>query len=106
MCDCHIFSSESFLNLNRSTLCSQHVPISDLLLYNIATYHKNSSHGNYSGTSVLFVPISEVRLFQGENIMYLYEVGTQPSVLINEVSLFQGCPLRGVPLHFSIVYVF
>ena len=31
--------------------------------------------------------------------MYLYEVGTQSSVLINEVSLFQGCPLRGVPLY-------
>ena len=26
--------------------------------------------------------------------MYLYKVGTQSSVLINQVSLFQGCPLR------------
>ena len=57
------------------------------------------------GTKIL-VLISEVPLFQGENIMYLYEVGTQSSVLINEVSLFQGCPLREVPLYFSVVYVF
>ncbi len=28
-----------------------------------------------------------------------YEVGTWSSVLIREVSLIQGCPLRGVPLH-------
>ena len=28
--------------------------------------------------------------------MVLYKVGTQSSVLINQVSLFQGCPLRGV----------
>ena len=31
--------------------------------------------------------------------MYLYKVGTQASVLINQVSLFQGCPLREVPLY-------
>ena len=30
--------------------------------------------------------------------MYLYEVGTQSSVLINELSLFQRCPLQEVPL--------
>ena len=29
----------------------------------------------------------------------IYIVGTQSSVLINEVSLFQRCPLRGVPLY-------
>ena len=41
----------------------------------------------------------EVSSFQGENITYLYEVGTWSSVLIREVSSFQGCPLRGVPLY-------
>ena len=40
----------------------------------------------------------EVSLFQGENTMYLYKVVTQSSVLINQVSLFQGGPLREVPL--------
>ena len=30
--------------------------------------------------------------------MYLYKVGTQSSVLVNEVSLFQRFPLRGLPL--------
>ena len=43
-----------------------------------------------------FVLISEVSLFQGEN--NLYKVGTRSSVLINEGSVFQRCPLRGVPL--------
>ena len=38
-------------------------------------------------------------LIQGANNTYLYEVGTWSSVLIREVSLFQGCPLRGVPLY-------
>ena len=31
--------------------------------------------------------------------MYLYKVVTQSSVLINQVSLFQRCPLREVPLY-------
>ena len=31
--------------------------------------------------------------------MYLYKVGTWSSVLINQVSLFQRCPLREVPLY-------
>ena len=35
------------------------------------------------GTKIL-VLISEVSLFQGQNGMYLYEVGTQLSVLINQ----------------------
>ena len=43
-----------------------------------------------------FVLISEVSFFQGEN--NLYKVGTRSSVLINEGSLFQRCPLREVPL--------
>ena len=50
------------------------------------------------GTKIC-VLISEVSLFQGEN-MYLYKVGTWSSVLINQVSLFQRCPLREVPLYF------
>ena len=37
-----------------------------------------------TGTKI-FVLISEVSLFQGKNIMYLYEVGTR---LINQVALF------------------
>ena len=35
------------------------------------------------GTKIL-VLISEVSLFQGQNGMYLYEVGTWSSVLINQ----------------------
>jgi len=31
--------------------------------------------------------------------MYLYEVGTQSSVLIDQGVLFQECPLRGVSLY-------
>ena len=38
-----------------------------------------------TGTKII-VPISEVFLFQRENTMYSYEVGTQSSVLINQVS--------------------
>jgi len=49
------------------------------------------------GTKII-VQISEVSLFHGENNMYLYKVGTQSNVLINQVSLFQGCLLREVPL--------
>ena len=52
-----------------------------------------------------FVLISEVFLFQG-GIMNLYQVGTRSSVLINQVSLFQGCPLRGVPLYVVISLAF
>ena len=46
--------------------------------------------------------IREVSLFQGENkriiYIYVYEVGTRSSVLINQVSLFQECPIREVSL--------
>ncbi len=42
------------------------------------------------------VLIREVSSFQGANNTYLYEFGTWLSVLIREVSLNQGCPLRGV----------
>ena len=35
------------------------------------------------GTKII-VLISEVSLFQGENNMYLYKVGTQPGVLIKQ----------------------
>ena len=53
----------------------------------------------YSGTSLIWkiiVLISEVSLFQAENNMYLYKVGTQSSVLskqgvlISEVSFKRG----------------
>ncbi len=36
--------------------------------------------------------------FQGANNASLYEVGAWSSVLIREVCLIQGCPLRGIPL--------
>ena len=49
----------------------------------------------------IIVLISEVSLFQGEKDLYLYKVGTQPGVLINQLSLFQRCPLREVPLYSS-----
>ncbi len=45
------------------------------------------------------VLIREVSSFQGANITYLYEVGIWSSVLIREVSLIKGCPVRGVPLY-------
>ncbi len=57
---------------------------------------------NLSNTDTLgpikFVLIKEVSSFQGANNAYLYKVGTWSSVLIREVSLIQGYPLRGVPL--------
>ena len=53
----------------------------------------------YSGTSLirttLRTNIIEVTLFQENKNMYLYKVGIQSSVLINQVSL---PPLRGFPL--------
>ena len=39
--------------------------------------------------------VSEVSLFQVENIMYLYKVGTRSSVLINQGVLISGCLKRG-----------
>ena len=50
----------------------------------------------------IFVLINEVSLFQGENIMYLYEVGTGLSVLINQSIFNSECPLRNVPLYTKI----
>ena len=50
------------------------------------------------GTKI-FVLINEVSLFQGENNTYLYKVETRSGILF----LFQGCPLREVPLHAIIV---
>ncbi len=40
----------------------------------------------------------QIASFQGANNTYLYVVGTWSSVLIGEVSLIEGCPLRGGPL--------
>ena len=56
----------------------------------------NLSNVDTVGTKI----IGEGSLFQRENNMYLYKVGTQSSVLINQVSLFQRCtcPLSGVPV--------
>ncbi len=48
------------------------------------------------------VLIREVSSFQGANNTYLCEVGTWSSVLIREVSLIQGCLLRGVPLYYPV----
>ncbi len=61
----------------------------------------------YSGTSLIrtptkCVPIREGSSFQGANTTYLLEVGTSSSILIREVSLIQGCPLRGVPLYMQV----
>ena len=44
------------------------------------------------------VLISEVSTFQGWSCTHFYLAGTHISVLIKEVSLFQGCPYREVPL--------
>ena len=60
--------------------------------------------GAYSGTPLIWTPLKCVLIrgvssFQEANNTYLYEVGTWASVLIGEVSSFQGCPLRGVPLY-------
>ena len=57
----------------------------------------------YSGTSLIRTvghpwdqsncpDYSEVSLCQGENSMYLCKLGTQSSILINQVFLFQRCP--------------
>ena len=42
------------------------------------------------GTKIITVLISEVSLFQGKNSVYLYKAGTLSSVLINHMSIFQG----------------
>ncbi len=47
------------------------------------------------------VLIREGSSFQGANDTPVYEVGTWSSVLIREVSLIQGCPLR-VPLYIHV----
>ena len=52
-----------------------------------------------TGTKTV-VLISEVSLFQRENIMYLYEVGTGLSVLINQGVLYSRVFfIREVPLY-------
>ena len=43
--------------------------------------------------------------FRERIITHLYEVGTRSNVLINQVCLFQGCPLREVQLYNSIVHL-
>ena len=45
------------------------------------------------GTKI-FVLISEVSLLQGEKNMYLYEVGTRSSVLINQGVLISGVSFK------------
>ena len=45
------------------------------------------------------VMISEVSLFQGlKSTQIRMLLGEEECVLFREVSLFQGCPYRGVPL--------
>ena len=46
----------------------------------------------------IIVHISEVFLFQKENNMYLYKVGTRSSVLIKQGILISEVALREVPL--------
>ena len=45
------------------------------------------------GTKIITVLISEVSLFQGKNNVYLYKAGTWSSVLINHVPISGGCIL-------------
>ena len=50
------------------------------------------------GYLILRLRMSQWKLSQmGPKLLYLYKVVTWSSVLINQVSLFQGCPLRAVP---------
>ena len=44
------------------------------------------------------VLIRDVSLFQGLKSTQTWYLGEEESVLFREVSLFQGCPYRGVPL--------
>ena len=59
----------------------------------------------YSGTSLLWTPWGpgEVSCIEW-NPSIADTLRTWQSVLYREVSLFQGCPLRGVPLYCCIVY--
>ena len=50
------------------------------------------------GTKII-VLIGQVCLFQGENSMHL----RTSSVLINQVSIFQGGPLRKVSLYYIVL---
>ena len=59
--------------------------------------YSETSNMDTIGTKI-FVLISEVSLTSVGDY-YVLKVVTQSSVLINQVSLFQGCPLRGVPLY-------
>ncbi len=64
---------------------------------------KDRVQWNLSNTDTLgpikCVLIREMSSFQGVNNTHLYEFGTWSSILIREVSLIQGCPLREVPLY-------
>ena len=55
----------------------------------------NLSNMDTTWTKII-VLISEV---SEENNVCSYEVGTRSSVLINQVYLFQRCPVSGVPLY-------
>ena len=62
----------------------------------------------YSGTSLLQVDtlrtaisvlISEVSTLEGEfYFVYIHVAGNHNSALIKEVSLFEGCPFRGLQM--------
>ena len=54
------------------------------------------------GTKII-VQISEVSLFHGENNMYLYKVGTQSNVLINQVSFKRGSTVDVIKHKYRLV---
>ena len=54
---------------------------------------ENLSNMDTFGTKII-VLISEVSLFLGEDSMYLYKVGTQSNVLINQLSFKRGSTVQ------------
>ncbi len=81
-----------------------HVHVDVLVQMNTGHWYVVLEHfcSVYSGTVLIRTP-REVSSFQWVNNTYLYEVGTWSSVLIREVSLIQGYPLRGGPLY-TVLY--
>ena len=69
--------------------------VTHILLFDSESLQWNLSNKDNLGTKNLSWLV-RCPYFRGR---ILYKVGTWSSVLINQVSLFQGCPLREVPLY-------
>ncbi len=95
-------SAPSYFPLGFKGSVSLHVYIAKHSLARNLYVQWNLSNTDTLGP-IICVLFREVSSFQGANNTYVYVVGTWSSVLIREVSLIQGCPLRGLPLYMYMV---